>query len=269
MNLGTVYPLALVGAIGISGVVWGAGSMLARRNAGAGVGAQIADGEMELENEVPALGWARAGREWFVVLLAVFLLRSFVFQPFMIPSGSMTPTLLKGDFIMVSKFSYGLRLPVLGTTMIPVGEPKRGDVVVFRYPVNPSEDYIKRVIGLPGDRIVYRDKTIYVNGVKQPVSDLGSYRGMGQPDAEELHETLGSHAHAVLNLPYHDGPEGVYIVPPEHYFVMGDNRDNSNDSRYWGYVPENDLIGKAEFIWFNWQGWHHAPLWNRIGESIN
>ncbi len=267
MNLGTVYPLALMGAIAVSGAVWAAGSVIGRRRAGPGAGEQTADGAVE--GGAPALGWAKAGREWFIVLLAVFVLRSFVFQPFMIPSGSMTPTLLKGDFIMVSKFAYGLRVPVLGTTIVPVGEPKRGDVVVFRYPVNPSEDYIKRVIGLPGDHIVYRDKTVYVNGVKQPVSDLGPYRGLGQPGAEELSETLQGRAHPVLNLPYHDGPEGVYIVPAGHYFVMGDNRDNSNDGRYWGYVPESDLIGKAEFIWFNWQGWHHAPLWNRIGESIN
>jgi signal peptidase I len=195
-------------------------------------------------------------RSFFPVVLIVLILRSFLFEPFRIPSGSMMPTLLIGDFILVNKFSYGVRLPVLNTKIIEYGEPQRGDIVVFRFPKQPSVDYIKRVIGLPGDRIAYFDKKLYINGQPAPQVSLGSYHGVGQGSnmsgSELLTENLSGIEHAIL---IHHGAgtvEDVFVVPQGQYFVMGDNRDNSNDSRYWGTVPEGNLVGKAVLIWMNW-----------------
>jgi len=217
-------------------------------------------------------------RSFFPVILIVLLFRSFLAEPFKIPSGSMMPTLLVGDFILVNKFAYGLRLPVLGTKIMPIGEPQRGDVFVFRYP-NPEHDprkegldYIKRVIGLPGDEITYRNKTLYVNGKEVPQTDIGPFVGSGSESRRmagaEIHdEMLPEVQHRILQssilLP---GREGSWRVPAGHYFAMGDNRDNSEDSRYWGFVPEQNVIGKAFVIWMNWDG---GIDFKRIGSLIN
>jgi signal peptidase I len=205
-------------------------------------------------------------RSFFPVILIVLLFRSFIAEPFKIPSGSMMPTLLVGDFILVNKFAYGLRLPVLGTKIVPIGEPQRGDVFVFRFP-NPDhdpkkqgEDYIKRVIGLPGDEITYRNKTLYVNGKEIPQSYVGPFIGSGDEGRRmagaEVHEEMlpGVTHHMLVSRMLMPGREGTWKVPAGHYFAMGDNRDNSEDGRYWGFVPEENLVGRAFVIWMNWDG---------------
>lgn len=211
-------------------------------------------------------------RSFFPVVLIVLLLRSFLVEPFRIPSGSMMPTLLVGDFILVNKFTYGVRLPVLNNKVIEMGEPERGDIVVFRFPKQPTVDYIKRVIGLPGDRIAYFDKKLFVNGKPVSYQSLGRYQGVGQGSnmtgAERLEEDLTGVKHSILTSPGVPTVEDVFVVPEGHYFVMGDNRDNSNDSRYWGTVPEANLVGKAFFIWMNWDWQNNGIAFERIGTIL-
>lgn len=208
-------------------------------------------------------------RSFFPVLLIVLVLRSFIVEPFRIPSSSMMPSLLIGDFILVNKFAYGIRLPVIHAKVFDNGLPERGDVVVFRYPKDPSLDYIKRVIGVPGDHIAYYNKQLVINGETIDLEKIGSYQGLGQgrkmTGAIALQEQLNEHAHDVLITPNRPSLEGQFVVPQGQYFVMGDNRDNSNDSRYWGAVPEENLVGKAFMIWMNWDG---GIAWNRIGSTI-
>jgi signal peptidase I len=221
-------------------------------------------------------------RSFFPIILAVLVLRSFLVEPFRIPSGSMMPTLLVGDFILVNKFSYGLRLPVINKKVIELGEPERGDVVVFKYPRDPSVDYIKRVVGLPGDTVAYRNKTLFINGEAQPQTPIGIYTGIGSGAREtgslELLENLtGVEHHILINPRVPDFGFGCQVlangpvtVPEGYYFAMGDNRDNSNDSRCWGFVPEQNLVGKAFGIWMSWDtnrpgfpvAWER--LWNGI-----
>lgn len=210
----------------------------------------------------------------FPIFLIVLVLRSFIFEPFRIPSQSMMPTLLVGDFILVNKFSYGLRWPVLNSTFLETGDPQRGDVIVFRFPENPSINYIKRVIGLPGDVIEYRGKMLTINGEPIRQQRLGSYQGYGSGSdmtgAMLKKEQLGDVEHDILIRPRAFSlivDNGRYVVPEGHYFVMGDNRDNSNDSRVWGFVPEENLVGKAFVIWFNWDV-GEGFSWQRIGDTI-
>ena len=206
----------------------------------------------------------------FPVILVVFLLRSFLFEPFKIPSGSMIPTLLVGDLILVNKYHYGIRLPVINKKIIANHDPQRGDVMVFRYPVDPTMDYIKRVVGLPGDEVAYLNKRLTINGQPVDVSPLPDYYNEDSmrytPHAREV---LGGVSHEILTqaeapatvVPFTSFPqkencrystEGVTCkVPPGHYFMMGDNRDNSQDSRYWGFVPDENIVGKAFWIWMN------------------
>lgn len=206
----------------------------------------------------------------FPVIAIVFLLRSFLFEPFKIPSGSMIPTLLVGDLILVNKFTYGLRLPVINTKITEGNPLQRGDVVVFRYPPQPNMDYIKRVVGIPGDEVAYLNKRLTVNGTPVPTTALPDFF---DPDAmryfKQFEEQLGAHPHRLLNNPevpafvqgasnyqFRDqcrySVEGVTCKVPEgHYFMMGDNRDNSLDSRYWGFVPDGNIVGKAFFVWMN------------------
>lgn len=210
-------------------------------------------------------------RSFFPVILAVLLLRSFLFEPFRIPSSSMVPTLLRGDFILVNKFGYGLRLPVLHSKFLPLGEPERGDVAVFRYPPDPSMDFIKRIVGLPGDVIEYRDKHLYVNGEPVPLQPLGAYTGPGAPIYETtlaFEEVLGKSRHHILHVRGRDSIDLRAEVPPGHYFVMGDNRDNSADSRRWGFVPEENLVGRAFLIWLSVDAGDWRLRFSRLGEAI-
>ncbi|MEJ2385334.1 MAG: signal peptidase I [Xanthomonadales bacterium] len=187
-------------------------------------------------------------RSLFPVLFVVLLFRSFLFEPFKIPSGSMIPTLLIGDFIVVNKFTYGRRLPVLNTKVLSLGEPRRGDVVVFRYPVDPGVNFIKRVIGLPGDTVAYRNKRLYVNG--EAIEEAGGAPYLSSevkcsvpsPEAMRYREDLGTKRHDILLYRNARGRDGQWVVPEGHYFMMGDNRDRSNDSREWGFVPEGNLV---------------------------
>lgn len=204
-------------------------------------------------------------RSLFPVILIVLILRSFMVEPFRIPSGSMIPTLLVGDFILVNKYAYGIRLPVINTKVIDIGEPQRGDVAVFRYPNDPSTDYIKRVIGIPGDRISYYNKQLVINGKPVELKDKGAYR----PDPGQMNAIADLKLEKIDNVEHEiivDGGRPTinneYVVPEGEYFVMGDNRDNSNDSRYWGTVPEENLVGRAFFIWMNMNSF------DRIGTSI-
>jgi len=195
-------------------------------------------------------------KSFFPIFLFVFVLRGFIIEPFRIPSGSMIPTLLIGDFILVDKFSYGLRLPFTNKTILKIGRPKRGDVVVFKYPVDPSTPFIKRVIGLPGDVITYKNKKLNVNGVMiewQEERTFVGHRKASRHTGSLVHnETIGDSSHEVLIVPERYSKDGEFLVPENMYFVLGDNRDNSRDSRFWGFVPESHLMGKAFFIWLNW-----------------
>jgi len=234
-------------------------------------------------------------RSLFPVIAIVFVLRSFIYEPFQIPSGSMMPTLLVGDFILVEKFSYGIKEPVWQNTLIPVDLPKRGDVAVFKYPEDPRVDYIKRVVGLPGDRIVYKDKRLYlVEACKN--TQCGPYKALNmkylndaaypeeQNTVQVYSEMLGEVAHKILINParvehvssYFQQP-GTYVyewvVPQGHYFMMGDNRDNSRDSRYWGFVPEKNLVGKAVATWISFEFYRNndglLPTWIPSGVRFN
>jgi len=215
-------------------------------------------------------------RAFFPVLAVVLVLRSFIAEPFRIPSSSMMPSLLVGDFILVNKFAYGLRLPVVNKVFIETGHPARGDVVVFRPPHHPDQDWIKRVIGLPGDTIEYRQNTVWVNGEPFDYRDEGRFVGKGlgreMTGANLLVEELPGRPHPVLERdgPRHFSPQGVgeWTVPAGHYFVMGDNRDNSEDSRYWGFLPESNLRGKAFLVWMHWDRSAGGVDFDRIGSSI-
>lgn len=216
-------------------------------------------------------------KSFFPVILVVFFVRSFIVEPFKIPSGSMMPTLLSGDYILVNKFTYGLRVPILNNTFIKVSKPVRGDVIVFHYPPDTSIDYIKRVIGMPGDRVRYQDKQLTINDQKVALQEVGNYEyvmsGLNIISAKQYREQLGAVSHDILIhdfvAQYDEDAIGArfanneeVVVPAGHYLAMGDNRDNSSDSRVWGFVPENNLVGKAFFIWMNFD------KGSRIGNKI-
>lgn len=205
------------------------------------------------------------GRQFFPVIAAVFLLRSFAVEPFRIPSGSMIPTLRVGDFILVNRFAYGLRCPVGNCKFVALGKPKRGDVVVFRYPVDPKMDFIKRVIGLPGDTIRYTNKELTVNGERMSQEAIGRF---GDRLSTEYSESLSGVTHSVLADADHPAVDLEITVPEGEYFMMGDNRDGSSDSRFWGTVPEAYLKGRAFFVWMSWDSQALRPVWSRIGHGI-
>ncbi len=214
--------------------------------------------------------WVEYGASFFPVILIVFVLRSFIVEPFKIPSGSMIPTLQVGDFILVNKFTYGIRIPVINKKIISINQPQRGDVMVFRYPEDPSLDYIKRVVGVPGDKIEYQNKRLTINGKpvemhriddylhperlyysRQFVEKMNGfeYRVLNDQDAPAFIPDVAQFPHRGNCLYNNSGV--ICTVPEGHYFMMGDNRDNSRDSRFWGFVPEENIVGKAFFIWLN------------------
>jgi len=215
-------------------------------------------------------------KAFFPILLAVFVLRAFFVEPFRIPSGSMKPTLLEGDFILVNKYIYGFRMPIFGTKLLDRQEPLRGDIVVFRYPEDTSIDYIKRVVGVPGDKIRYQNKTIYVNDkpftqeYKETAIDRESH-GINIP-VKRYEETLDTNGktltHSIFVSEMDSETMEEITVPEGMYFAMGDNRDNSRDSRSWGFVPRDLMLGKAVFIWMSWDNFAKDVRWKRIGEKI-
>ena len=256
---------ALAAGAAITGIVW-----LIHR---------VVKGPQKRE-ELP--GYAEYARSFFPIFLVVLLLRAFVAEPFRIPSGSMMPTLLVGDFILVNKFTYGLRMPVTKTKLLEINKPQRGDVVVFRYPMNPKFDYIKRLVGLPGDHIRYRNKTLYINGKPRPIEPIGPYQPVGSGTralgSVEAIENLEGVKHSVLINPLAPdfNPSCTFmgyreiVVPEGHYLMMGDNRDDSNDGRCWGFVPEENLVGKAFLVWFSLD-WKRPGIiaWDRIGSLVH
>ena len=268
------FEIILVTLTLLTGTIWLLDKLfLAKRRA-------KADGLLDEGKEPAAVDYSRA---FFPVLAVVLILRTFVAEPFRIPSSSMMPTLLIGDFILVNKYAYGLRLPITNQKIVEIGEPKRGDVVVFRYPgkgpddPNLGLDYIKRIIGLPGDTVAYRDNQLTINGQLVKYAPVGEYVGKGPGEemtgATELTEQLPGRTHSVLeitNIPGIDQGEGEWTVPEGQYLVLGDNRDRSEDGRFWGMLPENRLRGRAFVIWLNCSNWLCKDSFDtsRIGKSI-
>lgn len=278
--MATYFSLILVLVTFVSGIIWALDKLIWEKARAEKVAFA------QTQAELPAEAIAKLGQESFIVenaksifpvIAAVMILRSFIYEPFQIPSGSMMPTLLVGDFILVEKFSYGVKDPVLRSTLIETGKPERGDVAVFKYPPQPTVDYIKRVIGLPGDRIAYRGKQVFIQqacsgtncaGFKKldlSLVEIGKFKDQ-MVELQQYTEQLGDVKHNILINPsrpdlvrdfyQQDNPptrQYEWVVPDGHYFMMGDNRDNSADSRFWGFVPEANLVGKAVFIWTSFE----------------
>ncbi len=258
------FTLGLFLAIVLSGLIWLVDLLFLRKRRPA-------------ESKEPVI--VEYARSFFPVLFVVFLIRAFLFEPFQIPSGSMIPTLRVGDFVLVNKFQWGLRLPLIHTPITRGSPVEAGDVMVFRYPKNPRIDYIKRVIGLPGDTIEVKGNDLYINHKLVPQKYIGTfdYRPEGQGaegmviPAKEYAQELGGHTFHIIEF---DTPEaqmnfGPFKVPPHAYFMMGDDRDNSNDSRFWGMVPQRNIVGKAMFVWFSWDAEDWSIRWKQIGRSLD
>ncbi len=269
------FATIMVLAVLITGAIWLLDIYLlapARKEKAAQLDAAPATNEEDIEEALKEPLLVEYAKSFFPVILIVLVLRSFLVEPFRIPSGSMIPTLQIGDFILVNKFSYGVRLPVVNTKILDTGSPERGDVAVFRYPRDPSVDYIKRIVGLPGDVVSYRNKEVFINGKKVENKILGVAKsektGMQTPGLLVVEEKLEEKYHK-LHIEQHKPSYNVEMrVPEGHYFVMGDNRDNSNDSRFWGTVPEENLVGRAFLIWMNWDFNDGGVNWDRLGSSI-
>jgi len=282
----------------LTGIIWGLDAAWLRARRAAAVLAAGQDPAL-----LPEPATVDYARSFFPVALVVLLLRSFIFEPFRIPSDSMMPTLLDGDFIIVNKSIYGLRWPVFNRKFLDIKAPQRGDVVVFRYPLDPSINYIKRLVGLPGDRVQVTHDRITINGKPVPFEIVGPYDDGCYLNMQLAVEHIGAHTHQAMLCPVPlnmtaepppgcnrktsrgyfcaanasdaqvldaDAPARVLVVPPGEYLMMGDNRDNSEDGRVWGFVPEDHLVGKATRIWFNWD-WARSggPIWSRIGAHID
>lgn len=274
------FPLVLVLLVFVSGLVWLLDSLFfapRRRAAVAAVDAQFARTELDAGREQQVYEQARStaakepvlveySKSFFPVLLVVLVLRSFIAEPFQIPSGSMIPTLEIGDFILVNKFTYGLRLPVTNTKILDVNEPQRGDVMVFFPPHKPDTYFIKRVVGLPGEHIRYSNNVLYINGEMQP-QRLVAALPPGNPRYQLMKESFDGVEHDMRKdvVPGYLSREFETVVPEGHYFMMGDNRDNSSDSREWGSVSEEAIVGKAFAIWMHWESLFSWPSFSNVG----
>ena len=304
--MASTFSLILAIVTLLTGIIWTVDKLVWSKQRAAKIAAARANAGANIDEKTLAKValmrvWIEQTGGVFPVIALVLILRSFIFEPFQIPSGSMMPTLLVGDFILVEKFAYGLRDPVTNTKFLETGSPERGDVVVFKYPLDTRVDYIKRVVGMPGDRVIYRNKELMIRpkceeqegktcpGFKKldvKFEQRGEFSQMGIP-LDRYTEQLGTVSHETLRNPlmpdlvdrYYRQP-GTYpdewVVPEGHYFVMGDNRDNSTDSRFWGFVPEQNLVGKAVAIWISFEfereegsslpGWVPTGVrFNRIG----
>ncbi len=266
-------PLILMWATAVTGIISLADFVFFRKKRQAAAEALISAGadDEALKDAEREPYIIETSKSFFPVLALVFVLRSFLAEPFQIPSGSMEPGLITGDFILVSKFSYGLRMPGSGATLVPLGEPERGDVMVF-FPPGDNRYFIKRVIGLPGDHVEYRNLRLTVNGEEIPVEALGGvpsynptyYEGRETHDnAEPVVKWLVARGGAPGEARLFGGPEGEWDVPEGSYFMMGDNRGNSGDSRMWGFVPEENIVGKAVAVWMHWESWTSLPSFSR------
>lgn len=265
------FPLILVIGSAVTGIIWLLDKVLFehKRKADYSDNAKQAVEKKSSQGEYKEPVFVEISKFLFPVFIVVLVLRSFIVEPFRIPSGSMIPTLEIGDFILVNKFTYGLRLPISNTKIVSFNTPERGDVAVFRYPVDKRIDYIKRVIGLPGDEISYHNKRLYINGDQIEVKEMARLF-VANNEVVEYQEKLDTIHHKIrLTTGYNHRGDETFLVPEGHYFVMGDNRDNSSDSRVWGFVPEENLVGKAFVIWMNMSfeplDW---PKWDRIGTII-
>ena len=270
------FSLILFVLLVVTGVISLAYHLFASKREVVGVGQGMDASGIDGEAREPII--VEYAKALFPVILIVFVLRSFIVEPFRIPSGSMLPTLHIGDFILVNKFNYGIRLPVVNKKVMDINLPERGDVMVFRFPRNLKQNFIKRVIGLPGDKVSYFNKKLSINGIPAEVEDDGVYAfkqlSLRGREADQFVETFDQSSHTILldnRVQRSEDKTPLEITVPEgHYFVMGDNRDHSNDSRYWRFVPEENIVGKAFFIWFSWKGASGGGVnWGRIGLGID
>jgi len=254
------FPLVLVLATFFTGIVALIDKVFLAKKRSEYVSEVEASGasEEEIETAKKEPWLIENSKGFFPVLALVLVLRSFLVEPFQIPSGSMEPTLIKGDFILVNKFAYGFRLPVLGTKVIEMDDPKRGDVMVFIPPHDPRY-FIKRVIGLPGDHIRYTNKALYVNGEKVPHELISAYPAIAP--RIKTYEENDYPVQTYVGVPSRG--DGEWVVPEGHYFMLGDNRDNSGDSRFWGFVPDENIVGKAFAVWMHWEDWGSIPSFSR------
>lgn len=300
--MANTFALILVAVTLVTGLVWLLDHwILTRLRAEKARQAQAAAGSPLTAEAIEKLMtepvWVEQCKGIFPVIAAVLVLRSFLYEPFQIPSGSMMPTLLEGDFILVNKYVYGLKEPVTNHTLLETGHPQRGDVVVFKYPENPRIDYIKRVVGLPGDRVIFRDKELYLQPacndskvcpqlqkINTTFVESGEFSQLGMPLEHYTEKLTTTKSHEILRnafIPDRTGmyyqqpgqPVGEWVVPEGHYFAMGDNRDNSQDSRFWGFVPERNLVGKAVAIWMSFEfdrpAGSSVPGWIPTGVRFN
>jgi signal peptidase I len=257
------FPLVLVLATAFTGVVWWVDYLVFRPKR---LGRVAAAGDIDEESRKAVLAEpiiVEYSISFFPVLAIVLVLRSFLFEPFQIPTGSMIPTLAVGDFILVNKFSYGIRLPVVGTKIVDIAEPKNGEVMVF---IPPHQDvyFIKRVVGIPGDTVRYQDKTLYINGKRQNQTFVAQIPPVN-PTVLQYREKLGNVEHLIQRNPYRETSVDEWVIPEGHYFMMGDNRDQSSDSRYWGLVSEHNIVGRAVAIWLHKKPGLRLPEFSRNG----
>ena len=257
------FPLILVLATAFTGVVWLVDYLVFRPKR---LGRVAAAGDIDEESRKAVLAEpviVEYSISFFPVLAIVLVLRSFLFEPFQIPTGSMIPTLAVGDFILVNKFTYGIRLPVVGTKIVDIAEPKNGEVMVF-IPPHQDEYFIKRVVGIPGDTVRYQDKTLYINGKRQNQTFVAQIPPVN-PRVLQYREKLGSIEHLIQRNPYRETSVDEWVIPEGHYFMMGDNRDQSSDSRYWGLVSEHNIVGRAVAIWLHKKPGLRLPEFSRNG----